>query len=120
MNSILCSVARAGFAIADLQGRNIWALFVQPGYEGMGVGKSLQKLMLDWYFSQIREAVWLGTAPGSSAESFYRRSGWTERGRRPNGETWFEITYDNWKKIVPHLFQKPIVSIASGTVPMKR
>lgn len=87
----------AGFAIADLQGHNIWALFVQPGYEGMGIGKRLQRLMLDWYFSQTRETVWLGTAPRSRAEAFYRRSGWMEAGRQPNGEIRFEMTYENWK-----------------------
>ncbi len=36
-----------GFAIADLQDYNIWALFVLPEYEHLGIGKKLHTLMLD-------------------------------------------------------------------------
>ena len=88
-----------GFAVADLQQHNIWALFVQPEWEGQGIGKQLHQLMLDWYFGQTYEAVWLGTAPHSRAEQFYRKRGWTETGRRPNGEIRFEITYEAWKAL---------------------
>ena len=28
-----------GFAIADITGNNIWALFVQPGFDGSGIGR---------------------------------------------------------------------------------
>jgi GNAT superfamily N-acetyltransferase len=87
-----------GFAIADLVDNNIWALFVDPGYEKMGIGGALQAMMLKWYFSQTKETVWLGTAPLTKAESFYRKSGWTDKGVRPNGEIRFELTYDEWKK----------------------
>ena len=30
-----------GFAIADLKDNSIWALFIQPEYEGKGIGKEL-------------------------------------------------------------------------------
>src|SRR5690242_6691348 len=70
----------AGFAIADLQDHNIWALFVKPDQEGKGVGRMLHDHMLDWYFNQTTETVWLGTAPNSRAANFYRRAGWTEIG----------------------------------------
>ena len=69
-----------GFSIADTKGNNIWALFVEPGYEGKGIGKELHRLMLDWYFSQTGKTVWLSTAPRSRAEGFYRKAGWTETG----------------------------------------
>ncbi len=81
----------AGFAIVDLQGRNIWALFVHPAFEGRGIGRALHDLMLDWYFSQTNETVWLGTAPGTRAEAFYRKAGWREVGVRENGEIKFEM-----------------------------
>ena len=41
-----------GFAIIDLQEKNIWALFVHPDRERKGVGKQLQEIMLNWYFKQ--------------------------------------------------------------------
>ena len=87
-----------GFAIADLFDHNIWALFVSPQFEKKGIGKNLQDLMLDWYFSQTRETVWLGTAPGTRAEKFYRSSGWTDKGMRPNGEIRFELSFEDWSK----------------------
>ncbi len=51
-----------GFSIADLKENNIWALFVHPGHEKKGIGKELQQLMLEWYFNQTHQTVWLGTA----------------------------------------------------------
>ena len=44
-----------GFAIADLQDDNIWALFLHPEFEGQGNGKKLHQMMLDWYFSTGKE-----------------------------------------------------------------
>lgn len=85
-----------GFAIADLQDRNIWALFVRPEYEGKGIGKQLHDTMLDWYFSQTRETVWLGTAPHTRAEQFYMRAGWTAVGLVNKGEVKFEMQFDDW------------------------
>src|SRR5688572_9446063 len=40
------------FAIADLQDHNLWALFIQPGHEGKGIGKKLHDQMLNWYFNK--------------------------------------------------------------------
>src|SRR5437870_2375287 len=67
-----------GFAIADLVDDNIWALFVHPDYEKRGIGRKLHSMMLDWYFNQAKEKVWLSTAPNSRAEGFYRVVGWKE------------------------------------------
>ena len=94
----VCEAANriVGFAVADLQQHNIWALFVHPEWEGRGIGKTLHHLMLDWYFSKTQQTVWLGTAPHSRAEGFYRKSGWHQTGVRPNGEIRFEMTYHNY------------------------
>ena len=86
-----------GFAIADVVGANIWALFLLPEYEGKGIGRQLHKLMLDWYFSQSDKTVWLGTAPRSRAEGFYRKAGWTETGTHGKGEIKFEMTKAQWQ-----------------------
>jgi GNAT superfamily N-acetyltransferase len=87
----------AGFAIADLKDHNIWALFIRPEYERKGIGKKLHELMLDWYFDQTEETVWLGTAPDSRAEHFYRTAGWKEVGRTKHGEIKFEMSFADWK-----------------------
>ena len=86
------------FAIADLKDKNIWALFVQPEFEHIGIGKRLHKIMLDWYFAQGKKDVWLGTLPNTRAEIFYRMHGWKEVGTHGKGEIKFEMSLDNWKK----------------------
>ena len=85
-----------GFAIADLKENNIWALFVDPEYERKGIGQKLHRKMLDWYFTQTKEKVWLGTAFNTRAEKFYRKAGWTEVGTHGPKEIKFEMTYNNW------------------------
>ena len=85
-----------GFAIADLKEHNIWALFIDPDHEAKGIGKKLHRIMLDWYFSQTKETVWLGTAPNSRAEKFYRMQGWKEVGVHGKGEIKFEMERSQW------------------------
>jgi len=87
-----------GFAIIDVLENSIWALFVRPGFEGRGIGKKLQEIMLDWFFNQSDQTLWLGTAPGTRAEKFYTASGWRDVGRTQYGEIRFEITHDEWIK----------------------
>ena len=88
----------AGFSIADLKDKNVWALFVHPLYEQRGIGKQLHQQMLDWYFSQTKETIWLGTAPNSRAENFYRKNGWKETGVHGKGEIKFEMSFEKWKE----------------------
>lgn len=88
-----------GFSIADLQENNIWALFVKTGNERKGIGRMLHDTMLQWYFNETNDPVWLSTAPGTRAENFYRTAGWKETGTYGKGETKFEMTYQDWLKI---------------------
>ena len=85
-----------GFSIVDLKDNNIWALFVDPDFEKKGIGKKLHDIMLDWYFTQTKENVWLGTSPNTRAELFYRKSGWNEIGIHGKNEIKFEMTFENW------------------------
>jgi len=86
-----------GFAIADLVDNNIWALFIHPDFERMGIGKKLHDEMMNWYFSRTDKTVWLGTAPKTRAELFYRKAGWREVGIHGKGEIKFEMTKDKWR-----------------------
>lgn len=88
-----------GFSVVDLKDNNIWALFLQPEFEKQGIGRKLHDVMIDWYFTQTQANVWLGTAPNTRAEQFYRKSGWTEIGIHGKGEVKFEMTYDNWTQL---------------------
>lgn len=89
-----------GFSVADLKDDNIWALFLAPEFEGKGIGRKLQELMLDWYFSNGKSKVWLGTAPQTRAADFYRKSGWKEIGKNGEKEIKFEMTLENWKDAI--------------------
>ena len=96
----VCEIDSAiiGFAIVDLMDKNIWALFLQPEFEKQGIGRKLHTIMLDWYFTQTKENIWLGTAPNTRAEQFYRKAGWIEIGTHGKEEIKFEMTYENWRK----------------------
>ena len=85
-----------GFAIIDLVDHNVWALFLHPAFERRGIGRKLHDTMINWYFKQTSEPVWLGTSPYTRAEEFYRTAGWKEIGIHGKGEIKFEMTADNW------------------------
>lgn len=85
-----------GFAIADLEGNNIWALFVLPEFEKKGIGRQLHNIMLDWYFAHTTANVWLSTSPGTRAAAFYKKAGWKETGIYGKSEIKFEMIYHDW------------------------
>jgi GNAT superfamily N-acetyltransferase len=87
-----------GFAIVGLTQRNVWALFVLPEFEGKGIGKKLHDTMMDWYFNQTDEEIWLGTEQKTKAENFYKKRGWTVVGMHGDDETKFEMTLEEWKR----------------------
>lgn len=51
-----------GFSIVDLKENNVWALFLHPDFEDKGIGRKLHNIMIDWYFEQKKDTIWLGTA----------------------------------------------------------
>ncbi len=87
-----------GFSMLDTQAHQIWALFIDPSFEGQGIGRALQGILLDWHFEQSRQPIWLSTSPGTRAEQFYRRSGWREVGIYNEDEIKFELDYATWFK----------------------
>lgn len=85
-----------GFSIIDLRDKSVWALFVDPEFAEMGIGKELHRLMIEWYFGQTRDKVVLGTAPNTRAARFYQLQGWRRVGSYPNGDVKFELNYEDW------------------------
>ena len=64
------------FAVARHSNANVWALFVEPGFEGRGFGRALHDAMLAYFREQGCCRVWLTTSPATRAERFYRVAGW--------------------------------------------
>jgi GNAT superfamily N-acetyltransferase len=82
------------FGIADHTHRNIWALFVAPGFEGQGIGRELLEVMVTWLFEQSPEPVWLTTERNTRAEHFYSRAGWRAVGSA-DGDLRFELSAED-------------------------
>ena len=97
----ICEVDKkiVGFAIVDLIDNNVWALFILPEFEAMGIGKKLHQAMMDWYFLQTKEKIWLGTDPNSRAYKFYQMQGWKEVGTHGKGEIKFEMDFSIWSYV---------------------
>jgi GNAT superfamily N-acetyltransferase len=78
----VCEVdgAIAGFAYADTAGASIWALFVDPLYEGRGIGKQLLALAVHFLFDLGKDKIVLTTGADTRADVFYASQGW-ERGK---------------------------------------
>jgi len=64
------------FCYADKVDASIWALFVQPGHEGRGLGKALLGLAVDWLFGLGHARIRLTTGAGTRADRFYAAQGW--------------------------------------------
>jgi len=104
-----------GFSIVDLQDNNVWALFVDPDYEKLGIGRKLHDVMLNWYFSQTNTKIWLGTAPFTRAADFYRIAGWLETGTHGIKEIKFEMTFEKWTNKKKMTDKNSITSIRTFT-----
>ncbi len=64
------------FSYANRIDGSIWALFVEPRFEGQGLGKQLLSLATDWLFSLGFRRVTLSTGTLTRAAQFYTRLGW--------------------------------------------
>lgn len=89
----------AGFAVADATRANVWALFVDPEFEGFGIGRRLHDTMVDWLFASGVTQAWLSTDPGTRAEGFYLSAGWQPSGVEPGGEARYEMSRDSWRAL---------------------
>jgi GNAT superfamily N-acetyltransferase len=74
---VCCSGRKVvGFAYASREDASIWALFVKPGYEGLGIGQRLMSLAVNWLFALGNPSIALYTGCGTRADHFYTKSGW--------------------------------------------
>ncbi|AZA98405.1 hypothetical protein EG359_01750 [Chryseobacterium joostei] len=46
---------------------------------------------------QKKDTIWLGTLLGGRAETFFRKSGWTDIGSHRKGEIKFEMNHKDWQ-----------------------
>jgi GNAT superfamily N-acetyltransferase len=79
-----------GFAAIDAQTTSVWALFVDPQAEGVGVGQALHIRMIEWARHHGLRRLTLSTEEGSRAVRFYSKAGWTQTGSTSDGEVFFQ------------------------------
>lgn len=79
-----------GFAAADRRNGSIFALFVDPGFEGRGLGRALLAAACARLAAKGHAKASLTTGHGTRAERFYRRGGWTATGLTDDGQIIFE------------------------------
>jgi len=82
-----------GFAVGNRVRSNIWALFVEPGFERRGIGRALHDEMMRWMRSAGCRTVWLETDPETRAAAFYREAGWQFVHLTPEGDARFEMHF---------------------------
>lgn len=86
-----------GFSILNLPDQSVWALFVDPPYEGRGIGSNLLHALLAWHFGQGGQQISLSTDANTRAEAFYRKQGWQAAAPLPNGEIPFLLSRAQWR-----------------------
>lgn len=82
----------AGFAAGDPRDGSIWALFVDPEFEGQGLGAQLLGRVCDDLRADGHKLLRLGTDPGTKAARLYARLGWQVNGVLPDGELEFLLS----------------------------
>jgi GNAT superfamily N-acetyltransferase len=79
-----------GFSAGDPRDGTIFALFVDPAFEGRGVGQALLPLACKTLRDAGHRVARLDTEAATRAERFYRQNGWQEVGRKSDGQIIFE------------------------------
>ena len=80
-----------GFSMADLESSSIFALFIRPEFEGLGIGGMLLDAAVEEIQASGRGRVTLSTDHGTRAFEFYRKKGWKHIGNNPDGEAVLEL-----------------------------
>jgi ribosomal protein S18 acetylase RimI-like enzyme len=78
-----------GLAAGDPRDGSIWALFVDPAFEGQGIGQALIRAACASLAAAGHRVARLSTDPGTRAERFYLCNGWRPGGYTDRGEVVF-------------------------------
>ena len=78
-----------GFSAGDPRNGSIWALFVDPAFEGHGIAQALVREACKSLITAGHRVATLSTSPGTRAERFYLRNGWTANSLDDRGEVRF-------------------------------
>jgi ribosomal protein S18 acetylase RimI-like enzyme len=81
-----------GFSAGDKRDGSIWALFVDPAWEGRGIGSALLERACASLAAARHRTAKLETEAGTRATTFYRLRGWTEEGLDARGQLVFGRT----------------------------
>ena len=81
-----------GFAYASRADASIWALFVAPSHEGMGIGRRLLDFAVDWLFAVGAPVITLDTGRDTRAARFYAAAGWLRDADTGAGNVRFRLT----------------------------
>lgn len=81
----------AGFAMADLDAGEVFALFIKPAFEGQGLGRQLLSQAEAALF-QRHPVIRLTTERGEAirAHGFYQGQGWRQAGLAESGDVLYE------------------------------
>lgn len=82
--------AVVGFSASDPRDGSIWALFLDPASQGLGLGAALLTRACEDLARDGHATARLTTDPGTRAERLYRRLGWQDCGLEADGERRFE------------------------------
>jgi len=82
----------AGFTMAEVAERYVFACFVKPDCEGNGIGRALMEKTEDALRQLGVSEAWLSTGPGEElrAVGFYAHLGWRRNGYLEDGQIRFE------------------------------
>jgi GNAT superfamily N-acetyltransferase len=87
------------FSYADRTDGSIWALFTDPARQGLGAGRQLLRLAVDWLFDAGFDEVHLGTQAHTRADRFYTAQGWTRGHMKDDIEVGFRLRRDDWRRL---------------------
>src|SRR5205085_3968334 len=78
-----------GMSAGDPRDGSIWGLFVDPRFEGRGIGQALMLAACTSLATAGHRVAKLSTDPGTRAVRFYLRNGWRPDGYTDRGEAIF-------------------------------